>query len=99
MELAKAFGLAFQVDEKTYKIYQGYGIDLEASSGETHHLLPVPAVYLVGTDGVVDFNYVNPDYKVRLSADLVLDAAKVYAAEAEAEAKKAAAKAEETTGE
>ena len=97
MELAKAFGLAFQVDEKTYKMFQGYGIDLEGASGEKHHLLPVPAVYLVGTDGVVDFNYVNPDYTVRLSADLVLDAAKVYAAEA---AEKAATeKAEESESE
>lgn len=78
MEASQAFGLAYQVDDKTLERYKGYGIDLEAASGEKHHLLPVPAVFFVGTDGVIDFSYVNPDYRVRIEPEILLAAAKVY---------------------
>lgn len=76
MEAAKAFGLAFTVDSDTLEKYKGYGIDLEAASGETHHMLPVPAVFLIGQDGIIDFVYVNPDYKSRLDPAVLLAAAK-----------------------
>ena len=78
MEASQGFGLAFKVDDKTHEIYKGYGIDLEAASGEKHHLLPVPSVFLVGTDGIIDFSYVNPDYKVRIEPEILLAAAQVY---------------------
>jgi peroxiredoxin len=76
MNAARAFGIAFRVDDQTLELYKGYGIDLEAASGETHHMLPVPAVFVVGTDGVIKFSYVNPDYKIRLEGDALLAAAK-----------------------
>lgn len=76
MRAARGFGIAFTVDDETVKLYKGYGIDLTDASGETHQELPVPAVFLIGTDGVIDFQYINPDYRVRLSAEVVLAAAK-----------------------
>lgn len=85
MAAAKAFGIAFRVDDATVEKYKGYGIDLEAASGETHHLLPVPAVFIAGTDGVISFAYVNPDYKVRLAPEVLLAAAKSALSDREAE--------------
>lgn len=38
--------------------------------------LPVPAVFLVGRDGVIQFSYVHPDYSVRLDMDVLIAAAK-----------------------
>lgn len=76
MVAAKAFGVAFRVDDATVAQYKGYGIDLEAASGKRHHFLPVPAVFIVGTDGFIKYVYVNPDYKVRLDTDALLGAAK-----------------------
>ena len=76
MEASKKFGIAFKVDDATIEKYKGYGIDLDDASGENHHLLPVPAVFLVGTDGVIKFTYANPDYKVRLDPQLLLSAVK-----------------------
>jgi len=76
MIAARAFGIAFRVDEATLDEYMGYGIDLEAASGETHHLLPVPAVFIVGRDEIIKFSYANPDYKVRLAPGDLLDAAR-----------------------
>lgn len=76
MKAARAFGIAFRVDDGTIETYKGYNIDLEAASGEKHHLLPVPAVFILGTDGAIRFTYANPDYKVRLAPEVVLAAAK-----------------------
>lgn len=81
METAQAFGIAYQVDEAMLKKLESYEIDIEAASGTTHHLLPVPSVFLVGTDGVIDFVYANPDYTTRLDPDVLLAEARVLAAE------------------
>lgn len=75
-DTAKAFGLAFQVDTETYEQLLGYGIDLEAASGRDHHLLPVPAVFLIDPDAKIRFRYFNPDYKQRLSGEKLLEAAR-----------------------
>ena len=75
-EVAKAFGLAFKVDAKTYEKLQGYGIDLEEASGRDHHLLPVPAVFIIDREGRIRFRYFNPEYKERLSGEALLKAAR-----------------------
>lgn len=76
MQAALAFGIAFRVDDATIEKYKGYNIDLEAASGEIHHLLPVPSVFLVGTDGKIAFSHANPNYEVRLAPEVLLAAAK-----------------------
>jgi peroxiredoxin len=76
MEASKALGIAHQLDADTVVKYKGYGIDLEASSGEKHHLLPHPAVFVVGADGLIRFAHVGTDYKVRLEPEKILAAAR-----------------------
>jgi peroxiredoxin len=76
MQAAKAFGIAFRVADETLKKYDEYGINLEEASGQEHHLLPVPAVFVVDTDGEIRFTHANPNYKVRLAPDKVLEAAR-----------------------
>ena len=78
LDATRAFGLAFRVDDELNERYLGYGIDLERASGEDHHVLPAPATYIIGTDGIINFAYINPDYKVRLHPDVLLAAAKAY---------------------
>ena len=77
MEAAKAFGLTFKVpDELVEKYVKEYSIDIEAASGEKHHLLPHPAVFVVDQKGKVNFAHINPNYKERLDAKKVLMAAR-----------------------
>ena len=76
MNAAKAFGIAFKVDEKMFKDLLGYGVDIEKSSGFNHRLLPVPAAFLIDKEGVIRFQYANPDYKVRVSTEELIAAAK-----------------------
>lgn len=74
MEAAKAFGLAFKLDVPTLSKLEGYGIDVEAASGQKHNLLPVPAVFVIEKTGLVSFRYYNPDYRERLSGAALLKA-------------------------
>lgn len=71
---ARAFGLAFTVDDDDYARLQGFGIDLEEASGMRHRELPVPAVYLVDAAGKVTFRHYDPDYRKRLSNEALLEA-------------------------
>ena len=84
LEATRAFGLAFRVDDATNERYLGFGIDLEAASGENHHVLPVPATFIIGTDGVISFAYANPKYVTRLHPDVLLAAAGALQQEADA---------------
>jgi peroxiredoxin len=79
MAAARAYGVAFRVDDATVARYKGFGIDLEAASGETHHELPVPAVFIVDRSGVIRFVHANADYKVRLAPDVLLAEARQVA--------------------
>ncbi len=75
----KAFGIAFRVDDATIKKYEGFGIDLEKSSGETHHALPVPSVFIVDRGHILQFSFTHPDYRVRVPGSVILAAAKAIA--------------------
>ncbi|MGC9346680.1 MAG: peroxiredoxin-like family protein [Anaerolineae bacterium] len=76
MTAAISLGIAFQVDDETVTKYKSaLGADLEPDPDQGHYLLPVPAVFVVGKGGVIEFSYVNPNYKVRLDGGVLLKAA------------------------
>ncbi len=74
----RSFGLAFRVADETITRYLEHDIDLERASGESHHVLPAPAIYIIGADGVIRFQYTNPDYTVRLHPEILMAAAKTH---------------------
>ena len=78
-ELLRALGIGFQLDAETVKKYQGYGIDLEKSSGEPHHALPAPTALIYDEAGVLQFSYINPDYTARVPGTVLLAAAHAVA--------------------
>ena len=71
MAAARSFGIAFQVVDKPPDYY----VKLERASGETHAQLPVPAVFVVGTDNTIKFEHIDPNFKVRLEPGVILAAA------------------------
>ena len=76
MAAAISFGIAYRIDDATVELYKtSYGIDLEADSGQKHHLLPVPSVFVIGRDGIIQFSYVNPNYAIRIDPNVLLKAA------------------------
>lgn len=79
LEAAKAFHVAFHLDDATLAKMKGYGIDLDATTGESLHELPVPSVFIIDRTGTIRFVYSNPDFKVRLGADALWTAAQPFA--------------------
>lgn len=65
-ELIKAIGIAFKAPENFF------GMLSEKSDGLNDGFLPVPSVFVTDTSGKIVFEYINPDYKTRLSAELLL---------------------------
>jgi peroxiredoxin len=79
MNTAKALGLAYYVDAATRRELDRAGVNLSNVSAQPNWLLPVPAVFLVSPEGVVRWEYVNPDYRERVSPEVLLAAAKALA--------------------
>jgi peroxiredoxin len=75
-----ALGIAFKAGQRTVDYVKQKGDGYRKSSMERHGILPVPAVFAIGRDGVISFTYINPDYKMRLPADELLAAARAIAA-------------------
>ncbi len=75
---SQAFGLAYYSSQKITDRYLAK-MDLtnplqKNKAGDERLVLPVPAIYVIDSQGLVQFNYVNPNYKVRLHEALLLKA-------------------------
>jgi peroxiredoxin len=64
-ELANAFGIRFALPDYLIEVYAGFGNDLSKVNDDPAWVLPMPARYVVGTDGVIAYSEVNPDYTQR----------------------------------
>ncbi len=77
----KNFGIGFYVPNDTRNLYKDR-MQVELVADQTDRaVLPAPAIFITDTNGKVLFNYVNPDFRTRPSAALVLSAAKLVKAE------------------
>lgn len=66
LSLSKQLGIA-------YKAPKAYWEMLPKTTGgkDTDLLLPVPSVFILDRKGVIHFEYINPDFKQRLSPELL----------------------------
>ena len=71
-KVAEEFGLVFALPEPLRPIYANLGIDVPAFNGDQSFNLPVPASYVIDSDGVIRFHFVNVDYTRRLEPDDLL---------------------------
>ncbi len=83
LKAAETFGIAFKVSQDTLDRFASRGLTLEEISGDDKAGLPVPATFIIGTDGRVHFQYVNPNYSIRLSPKVLLAAAEAYQLDAD----------------
>jgi peroxiredoxin len=63
--VARTYGLVFPLPEVLRPVYAKFGIDLPAENGDDSFELPVPATYVVDTDGTIRWAHVNLDYRTR----------------------------------
>ena len=78
MVAASAFRVAYRIAGDDAKKYATYKIDLPEIPGEPGgRWLPVPAIFVIGRDGVIRFAEFNANYKVRPPPDKILAAAAI----------------------
>ncbi len=62
----KGIGIDFKAPERMS------GMLTDISGGKNDGLLPVPSVFVVDTTGKIMFEYINPDFRTRLTAGLLI---------------------------
>jgi peroxiredoxin len=63
--VAAAFGLRFSLPDYLVELYKGFKNDLPTFNDDPAWVLPMPARYVIGADGVIVYAEVNPDYTQR----------------------------------
>ncbi len=74
--LARQFGLVFTVGEPLWAMFTKVGFDVPAHNGDDTWELPVPATYVVDTDGTITYSFINVDYTQRAEPDDIIAAVK-----------------------
>ncbi len=67
------YKVSFRLSGSKNAIYKVGGINVSKASGTDHRILPVPATYIVGTDGLIKGGYFNTDYTLRMPVKDILD--------------------------
>jgi len=62
---AEQLGLAFKLPDNLRGVYDGFGINLPKFNGDPSWTLPVPARFVVDTDGVIRYSEADADYTTR----------------------------------
>ena len=64
-EVARRFGLVYQVPEKQQAIYRRAFINLPFANGNDSWELPIPGTFIVDRNAVIRYAYADPDYTER----------------------------------
>ena len=76
-KVASAYGVAWEVPEFLLEHMRvDRKLDLEKINNGNGNILPIPATFIVGSDGVVKWNYVNVDYRTRSEPEEIIEALK-----------------------
>ena len=70
--IMKNWKVAYSMTDEMKAKYKGYGIDLEKQQGDW--MLPVPATYVVGRDGKIEFVHFDENYQKRAEVTDILKA-------------------------
>ena len=73
---ALELNLLFWVGDEKRKAMEAGGFDIVPYQGNETWMLPIPATFIVGRDGVVKARYIDPDYRKRMDLDELLSALK-----------------------
>ena len=79
-EVSAAFGLRFELPDYLIELYQTLKNDLPTFNDDPSWTLPMPARYVIATDGRIRYANVNPDYTHRPEPEDLIPALKAEAA-------------------
>lgn len=64
--IARQYGIIMDVPEFMRPVYLEWGIDLPKTNGDDTWELPIPATYIIGSDGNIISSYINKNYTERM---------------------------------
>jgi peroxiredoxin len=64
-KIARQFGLTYRVPDEQKAVYQRAFVNLPLVNGDTSWELPIPATYIIASDGTVVYASANEDYTAR----------------------------------
>jgi peroxiredoxin len=73
---AMSLNLVMWVGTEMQGLMPKAGVDLPLYQGNQSWMLPIPATFVVGTDGVIKARHIDPDYRKRIEIDDLLTALK-----------------------
>ena len=73
--VAKQYGLVFKLIPEV-AVYYKDAFDLEVYNGNTTDELPLAATYVIGQDGVIQYAFLDADYRVRAEPQDIVDVLK-----------------------
>lgn len=76
LDVARQFGIVFELDAKTDEKYKGYGIDLVKQNGTTKPELPLSATYVISKSGEIVYAFIEPDYTKRAEPSAIIETLK-----------------------
>ncbi len=71
-KIMDAYYVSFIIDEKTIQKYRRFGRHIDRANANKDYILPVPATFIIGEDGVIRYIHYDPDYKNRSTVAEVL---------------------------
>lgn len=72
-KLAKQCGLVYTLPESLRPIYAAWQLDIPGHNADESFELPMPATYIIGTDGIIHYAFVDMDYTRRLEPDIIIE--------------------------
>lgn len=76
-KVASQYGVAWEVPEFLLDhMHVDRNLDLEKINNGNSSVLPIPATFIIGTDGIITWNYVNVDYRTRSEPEEIIEALK-----------------------
>lgn len=72
-QISRGFGLLYTLQEEERALFREWGVALDEINPSGRWELPVPAVYIVGTDRVVLYHFVDVDYRRRLPPEELIE--------------------------
>lgn len=72
-QVAKQFGLVFTLEQDIRPIYDAFEIDIAGHNGDDKFELPIPATYIVDSNRIIRYAFVNADYTQRLEPATIIE--------------------------
>jgi peroxiredoxin len=71
---ALSLGIAVWVDDAMASMIDAAGWNIPAYNGASGWILPIPATFVVGSDGIITARDIDPDYRRRMDIEALVEA-------------------------